>query len=238
MWPQRQNRRTFAEFPVAAPPRIISGTLIRVSTLLTAVGRRNRPACVGKGGLLRGSPPVAFYGIKKRSLFTADVSAGSTAELNIKAQSTAQDVFPEQSVFPRGLKRARETLCRQRIFAAQIDVASLRAGGQRANGHALQNRKGITLHQDAVFKCARLGFIGIADEILWPALMALRVQRLPFARCGKGCAATSHKSGLRDFAEYTFRPQIQGYPQGRIAVMITVIVKAFSIRPSNPAQQT
>ena len=41
----------------AAPPsRIIPGILMSVSTLFTTVGWRNRPDCVGNGGLLRGSP--------------------------------------------------------------------------------------------------------------------------------------------------------------------------------------
>src|SRR5215471_6014695 len=61
-WPETQNSRYPEEIDVpirayAAPPvRIISGTLMSVSTLLTTVGCRNNPLCVGNGGLLRGSP--------------------------------------------------------------------------------------------------------------------------------------------------------------------------------------
>src|SRR5262249_28584817 len=62
MCPQRQNSLVPDEssVPVAAnvapPSRRIQGTLASVSTLLTAVGWRQSPAWVGKGGLLRGSP--------------------------------------------------------------------------------------------------------------------------------------------------------------------------------------
>ncbi len=41
----------------AGPPSsTIASTLTSVSTLLTTVGRPNRPASTGNGGLLRGSP--------------------------------------------------------------------------------------------------------------------------------------------------------------------------------------
>ena len=40
----------------AAPELRITGTLWSVSTLLTTVGRPNRPTSVGNGGFDRGSP--------------------------------------------------------------------------------------------------------------------------------------------------------------------------------------
>src|SRR5690606_21499472 len=60
--PDKQNRRVPGEsgVPVAAydapPSRTMRGTFIRVSTLLTTVGRPNSPATVGNGGFWRGSP--------------------------------------------------------------------------------------------------------------------------------------------------------------------------------------
>ena len=64
-WPDTQNSFGPVEPSVpmvayARPPlRRISGTLTRVSTLLTAVGLPNSPISTGNGGLLRGSgrPP-------------------------------------------------------------------------------------------------------------------------------------------------------------------------------------
>src|SRR4029077_6743286 len=61
-WPETQNKRYPAEFAVpifayaTPPPKIISEIFTNVPTLLTTVGCRNKPLCVGKGGLLRGSP--------------------------------------------------------------------------------------------------------------------------------------------------------------------------------------
>jgi hypothetical protein len=62
MWPETQKSLVPVEPAVptrakAGPDsRTTSRTFTRVSTLFTTVGLPKRPATVGKGGLLRGSP--------------------------------------------------------------------------------------------------------------------------------------------------------------------------------------
>src|SRR5215472_5047993 len=202
MCPQRQNSLVPDEsgVPVAAnaapPSRRIKGTLARVSTLLTAVGWRKSPAWVGK-----------------RGLFAANVGSGAAAEFDLEIEPLTEDVLAQQPVLCRDVERMCNPLRGQRVLAAQIEVAGLRPSRQRGNGHAFDNRKRIAFHQDAVFKRARLGFIGVANDIV-PAIrvlfqkLALEMERLPFFCRGKGRAAATEEARSSYFADYTLWAQL------------------------------
>ena len=88
------------------------------------------------------------------------------------------------------------TFCGQRVFAAQVDVALSRASDPAAYGHAFDNGERIAFHQDAVFECARLGFIGIADYVvraagIWFQQISLQEKCFPFFCCRKCSAAAA-----------------------------------------------
>jgi hypothetical protein len=51
------------------------------------------------------------------------------------------------------------------VFPAQIDVALRRSRGDSRNRHTLDQYEGIALHHHAIRECARVAFIGIADDV-------------------------------------------------------------------------
>ena len=129
----------------AAPPsRTMSSTLTSVSTLLTTVGLPNRPDSTGNGGLLRGSPRKPSIELK---------SAVSSPQMYAPAprrSSMSKRTARAHHVARRAGRRARAArarsssrVVRQRILAADVDVAVLAAGREarrwssprsRANG--------------------------------------------------------------------------------------------------------
>ena len=84
----------------------------------------------------------------------------------------------------------------QRILAAHVDIALARAGDKSRDRHAFDDGEGIAFHHYAIFECARLGFIGIADYVV--AVRHLRQElrcekRFPFF-CRLGNAAPPRPS--------------------------------------------
>ena len=110
----------------------------------------------------------------------------------------------------------------QRIFSAQVDIALPRAGNETANCHALENGEGIAFHEDAVFEGARLGFVGIADDVVAASgsvsqQLTLQEECLPFLGGGKCCAATTQQLGSRELTQRAFRAKLQSFAQTFIA---------------------
>ena len=93
---------------------MISGTLISVSTLLTAVGMRKRPDCVGKGRLVARFAAIAFDRIEQRGFFAADISAGASADFDIEVQARGREYFRRESRFAS----AESMACRMRSAAS------------------------------------------------------------------------------------------------------------------------
>src|SRR5262249_15043715 len=108
--------------------------------------------------------------------------------------------------------------------------------------HAFDDGKGISFHQDAVFERARLGFVGVANDIV-PAIrvlfqnLALKMQRLPFFCSGKGRAAATEEPGNSYFADYTLRAQLKSFLQTFVAGKAAVIVEACRIGSCDAPEQ-
>ena len=117
---------------------------------------------------------IAFNRVEERGLFAADIRASAAANFNVELQPAAQNVVAKEPVFVGGVDRVLHALRRQRIFAAQVDVALASAGNKTADRDALDHGKRISFHQDAVLERARLGFIGIADEVVRAARILLK----------------------------------------------------------------
>src|SRR5579859_2249371 len=110
--PDTQNSRVPADSGVpvapkaAAPPVRISSTFINVSTLLTSVGLPKRPACTGKGGLLRGSPRLPSIELK-----SAVSSPQMYAPAPRRTSMSKRAPVPATSSPSRPCSRASPTAC-------------------------------------------------------------------------------------------------------------------------------
>ena len=81
----------------AEPRRMMRGTLEKVSTLLSTVGRAHRP-CSTVRGLDPGHSPVALDGGGEGGALAADKGAGPTVHMEMEAEAGAQDIVPSSPI--------------------------------------------------------------------------------------------------------------------------------------------
>ena len=152
----------------------------------------------GKRRLVAWFPAIAFNRVEERGLFTADIGAGAAANFNVEFEAAAKNVVAEKSVFGGRLNGVLHAFGSQRIFATKVDVTLARAGDKAGNRHTLKNRERIAFHEDAVFESARLGFIGVADDVMRAGgillqQITLQEKRFPFLGSRKCRAAAAQQ---------------------------------------------
>ena len=76
----------------------------------------------------------------ERGLLAADEGAGAHADLEVEVEAAAHDVLAEQAVLARLPERVLEALDGERVLGAHVDVALVRADGEGADDHALDER--------------------------------------------------------------------------------------------------
>src|SRR5690606_34086510 len=67
---------------------------------------------------------------------------------------------------------------------------------EAGDGHAFEELVGVLMEDVAVFECARLGFVGVADEI--NRFGVSRGNKAPFYSAGESRPAASAQAGLLD----------------------------------------
>src|SRR5690606_22454417 len=110
--------------------------------------------------------------VDESGLLAADVRAGALAELDVEAEAATGNVVAEPSVFPGALDRVGDALGRERVLAADVDVAAFGADSEARDRQRLDDRERIALEQDAVLERAGLGLVCVADDVT-------RFRRLP-----------------------------------------------------------
>ena len=81
------------------------------------------------------------------------------------------------------------------VLAADVEVALRRAGREGGDGHRLDRGERVALEQDAVLERARLGLVGVADEVV--RLGGLGGHRGPLAAGREGRAAATEQLATR-----------------------------------------
>ena len=82
-----------------------------------------------------------------------------------KAKSVPITFATEQAVVARLLHRRLHALDGQRILRAHVDEAFVGADGVAGDEHPLDDGMRVAFHQRAVHECARIAFVGVADDI-------------------------------------------------------------------------
>ena len=139
---------------------------------------------------------LALEALEHRGFLAADVGTGPQAHLKLELPSAAHDVTAEIARLARGIQSLVERRIGVRILDAQIDVALGGTHGNARNGHALDERERITLHQHAVGKCAGVAFVGIAGDVFSGGVLV--EHGLPFDAGGKRRAAATAKPRVED----------------------------------------
>src|SRR5262245_15385900 len=85
-------------------------------------------------------------------------------------------------------------------FAANIDVAGVRAHGEAGDQAAFDEQVRIVTHDVAILACAGLGLVGVDDEIVRPVADRFGHER-PLKPGGKAGSAATSQSGIPDLGD-------------------------------------
>ena len=117
----------------------------------------------------------------------------------VELEFRAQDVLAQEAVLLRLLDRDAETLHRDRILRADVEIAVVGADGVAGDDHALDDCQRIAFQDGAVHECARIALVTVADDVLLVARNILR--ELPLAAAGESAAAAAPETGRQDFVD-------------------------------------
>src|SRR5262249_44013573 len=98
----------------------------------------------------------------------ANVGARAAVDIELNPESGPNNILAKEIVLARFLDRALEDFGALGKFAADIDVRGMRIKGVTRDQHSFEQLVRILVDDVAVFECARLGFVGVADQIHWP----------------------------------------------------------------------
>ena len=143
-----------------------SSTFSRVSTLLTTRRLAEQSRVDRERRLVPRLAAVPLDRVEERRLLAADVGAGAAAKLDVEADAVAHHVVAEEAVHAGLVDGVAKPSVGQRVLAAQVEVAPLAAGREAGDRHRLDQRERVALHHDAVLERARLGLVGVADQVM------------------------------------------------------------------------
>ncbi len=187
----------------AAPSMRIGSTLSSVSTLLTHGGLPNRPDSTGKGGLLRGSlrrPSIEL----KSAVSSPQMYAPAPRRSSMSKRTPLPRMSPSRPRLRAAAIARASALGRERVFAADVQKALLRAGREARDRHRLDQRERIVLHEHAVLERPRLGLVGVAHQVVRAPRGAR--DRVPLAASRERRAAAAHEPRLGDLAGHAGGP--------------------------------
>ena len=169
---------------------------------------------------------LAFDRYQQRRLFAADEGSGAGEDVEVEAETGAEDVLAEQTVFPRLLYRVIQRLYGERVLRAHIGVTLADvAYGKSPDEHTFNKGVRIAFQDGAVHERAGVSFVSVADDELLVSLSA--AHHAPLASGGEACAASSSQSGLENFLYYIFRfHRGQRFDEGPVAVESYVLLDA------------
>ena len=127
-------------------------------------------------------------------LFTADVGAGAAMDVHVHRLPTPHRVFADDACRVCFLDRSLHALDGLGELAADVDVGRLRANGVGADRAAFDQRMRRPAHDLAILERPRLGFVGVAAEVVRLAVAGLHER--PFHARWEAGAATSAQAGF------------------------------------------
>src|SRR5262249_22673771 len=105
--------------------------------------------------------------------------------MNVKlnVESRSEDVFAKEITLPCFLDRPLEDFRAFWEFSADVNVCSVRTKGVARDQHSFEQLVRIFVNDVAVFECARLGFVGVANQI--HRSLFVRFDKAPFQTAGE-----------------------------------------------------
>ena len=119
-----------------------------------------------EGRLLPRLAAPALDGGEQRGLLAADERARANADLDVELKIRPEKRRAEQPRRARLFDGHAQTLDRERVLRADVDVALVRADGVAAEHHALDDGVGVALEDGAVHERAGIALVRVADHVL------------------------------------------------------------------------
>jgi len=120
---------------------------------------------------------LALQALEQRGLLTADISAGAAVHVDVVVKAGIAGVLADQSGLVSLLDRLAQPLGLAVELAAHVDVAGAGADGETGHQAALEQAVRVVAQDLPVLAGARLGFVGVDDQIARPAVAFLGHER-------------------------------------------------------------
>ena len=214
---------------------MMSRTFSRVSGIVDGGGLAEQAVGCWERRLVAGLAPEALQRVEQRGLLAADVGTGAPPDGQVEVAAGAGRVLAEQ---PRGPGRVDGPLQAgggQRVLAPDVDPTVLCAGGQPRDGHGLDHRERIVLHDDAVLERAGLGLVAVGHHVLGPP--GLSGHRPPFHPGGEGRSAPSRQPRGGHRLQDGLRAHLARPAQRHIAAVGEVGLQRLGVGHPDAAQQ-
>ena len=179
---------------------------------------------------------LALDRLEERRLLAADVGAGAAPELDVEGEARAQDVVTEEAGFAGAVDGVGHARLGLGVLAADVEVALRCAGREGGDRHRLDRRERVALEQDAVLERARLGFVGVAHEVV--GLGRLGGDGGPLATGRERRAATARSAcDVGDLRDDALGAELERAGEGRVAAVGAVVVERRRVDDADPRQQ-
>ena len=166
---------------------------------------------------------LAFQRLHQRGFFAADIGAGAERGVDLHIDPAAQQVLAQPAVFTGFLQGVVETLERLVVeLATQVVVGHIRTDRVAGDRHAFQHRMRVVAQDVAVLAGARLGFVGVAQDVLLARPLG---HEAPLQAGRKTRAATAAQAGLLDHLDHLFRRDLlfEDLPPGLVAAGFQIV---------------
>src|SRR6185503_7002221 len=172
-------------------------------------------------------PALPLDRLEDRCLLAADVRPGAAPDLDVEREILAHHVPTEEPASAGLRERMLERVQRLRVLPPEVEVAPLAPGGVGGDGHRLDHRERIALHQLAVLERARLGLVRVADEVV--RACGLPCDRLPLDPGRERGTAATDQLGVLHLPQHALGAELERAAEGGIAPVRAVVVDTRSV---------
>ena len=133
--------------------------------------------------------PLALERLDEAGFLAANVRARAAVHVDLKIVAGAANAPAEEALGPGLVDGSVEDSCALGKFAANVNVGQLHVVGVARQDHALDELVRILVDDLSVLERARLGFVGVTDEI--NRLAGLAVDEIPLHAAREASAAAA-----------------------------------------------
>jgi len=187
------------------------------------------------GRLVARFASLALDGFEEGGLLAADVGARTTADLDVEREVRAGDVLAEVAGGPGGVDRNLQPRLRQRVLTPDVEVAAGRVRGVALDRHGLDERERIVLHEHPILERARLGLVGVADDVV--RALGARRDRGPLPARRECRAAAAHEPRVGDLPDRGLGAHRQRVLESLVAAIREVVVEGAWVDDPDPPQE-